>query len=313
MSYFRVAGGESQIDEIIDSAFQFNESFESSIFATTALVATAGVAAADVSFTGAANVGIGELNGGAGDLEMYQNLSATAVMSGESDNGLSFGATLTFRSGDDLDLDVGDLTIDANPLSDISFGSIFISGELGTLTFDRDGIDNLQNDDFSHDLQYAYTVGDVTLSLTYDIDGTGDGEEYSAQIAYDDDTINARVAAEDSGDFDLVVGYQINDMFNVGLTHESDNDSGNGENTLNLQYAMGAVTLDLDLSDVGGEYDFSVGYAEGPISLNAKFGSNAASVEDWDLSASYDLGGGLSLQALTNQSEAYYVGVAMSF
>lgn len=265
-----------------------------------------------MSFTGTANVGIGELNGGSGDLEMYQNLSATAVMSGETDNGLSFGATLTFRSGDDLDLDVGDLNDDGT-LSDISFGSIFISGAFGKLTFDREGIDNLQNDDFSHDFMYEYTVGSISFALTADVEGTGDGEEYSAQVKYDDDVILARLAVEDSGDFDLVLGYQINEMFNVGLTHESDNDGGNGENTLNLQYATGPVTVDLDLSDVGGEYDLSVAYAEGPLSLFAKYGSNEAGVEDWDLSASYDLGGGLTVQALTNQSDAYYVGLAMSF
>jgi outer membrane protein OmpU len=282
------------------------------LFATTALVAMSGAAMADVSFEGAANVGIGELNGGSGDLEMYQNISLTAEMAGATDNGLTFGATLTIRSGDDLDLDVGDLNDDGT-LSDISFGSIFITGEFGTLTFDRDGIDNLQNDDFSHDLMYSYSIDAFTLSMTADVDDTGDGEEWSVQGSYDDDVINARVAVENGGDFDLVLGYQINDMIHVGVTHESDNDGGNGENTLNLQYATGPVTVDLDLSDVDGEYDFSIGYAEGPLALYGKYGNNDADVEDWDLSATYDLGGGLSVQALTNQSEAYYFGVAMSF
>ena len=81
------------------------------LIATTALVATAGVAAADVSLSGAANFGV--INtGGAADTVMYNNVSVTAAMSGETDGGLTFGASLTMRSGDDVDLDVGDITID---------------------------------------------------------------------------------------------------------------------------------------------------------------------------------------------------------
>jgi outer membrane protein OmpU len=79
------------------------------LFATTALVATAGIASADVSLSGAANVGIIN-NGTAGAQDMmYQNISITATGAGETDGGLTFGATLTMRAGDDVDLDVGDL------------------------------------------------------------------------------------------------------------------------------------------------------------------------------------------------------------
>ncbi|MGB1265000.1 MAG: porin, partial [Nereida ignava] len=119
------------------------------LFATTALVATAGIASADVSLSGSANVGLIN-NGTAGAAtDMYQNISITAAMTGATDGGLTFGASLTTRNGDDVDLDVGDLGANASnikALSDTSFGNIYVSGDFGTLTFDRDGIDNVHND-----------------------------------------------------------------------------------------------------------------------------------------------------------------------
>ncbi len=93
------------------------------LIATTALVATAGVAAADVSLSGAANFGVIN-NGDAGaDTFMYNNVSVTAAMSGETDGGLTFGASLSMRSGNDVDLDTGDLNkatnVATNKLSDM--------------------------------------------------------------------------------------------------------------------------------------------------------------------------------------------------
>ena len=73
---------------------------------------------------------------------MYNNVSVTAAMSGETDGGLTFGASLTMRSGDDVDLDVGDhkrsCCFDvANFASETSLGNIYVSGDFGKLTFDN--------------------------------------------------------------------------------------------------------------------------------------------------------------------------------
>ena len=99
------------------------------------MVATAGFAAADVTLSGAVNVGV--LNDGTtgADTFMYNNVTVTAAMSGETDGGLTFGASLTFRSGDDVDLDVGDLATNpatsalqgADALSATSLGNIYVS------------------------------------------------------------------------------------------------------------------------------------------------------------------------------------------
>ena len=69
------------------------------LLGTTALVMTAGVAAADVTFSGYAEIGI--FDNDSDDVQFHHDIDVKFSLSGESDNGLSFGATI------DLD-EVGD-------------------------------------------------------------------------------------------------------------------------------------------------------------------------------------------------------------
>ena len=286
------------------------------LLASAASFAFAGAAAADITFSGSANVGFGELNddstggalNGATGAQMYQNISLTTTMSGETDTGLAFGASITFRNGDDIDLDAGDLDYDGD-LSTASFGNVFISGDWGKLTFDRNGLDNLWNDDFSHDIQYDYSFDAFSFSLTYDIDGSGDSEEWSAKIAYAADAFSASLATDNSGEYDITLGYQITSEIKVSLTNESDT----GENTLKGVYDDGTFNASLAISDTDSEWDLGLGYTANGIAIAANYGDQDTGDESWDLSASYDLGGGLTVKAMTNESDAYYVGLAMSF
>jgi outer membrane protein OmpU len=285
------------------------------LLASAASFAFAGAAAADITFSGSANVGFGDLNETAplvaeDAVLLYQNISVTTSMSGETDTGLAFGASITFRAGDDLDLDAGDLNNDGT-LSDISFGNVFISGDWGKLTFDRDGLDNLNDDDYSHDLQYDYSFDAVSVSLTYDFNAktAADGEKFSLKLAYSADPFSASITTEDGGDFDVTLGYQITSEIKVSYTYESDNE----ENTIKGVYDNGTFNASLALSDTDSEWDLGLGYTANGITIGANYGDQDTGDESWDLSASYDLGGGLTVKAMTNESEAYYVGLAMSF
>ncbi|EIE51151.1 hypothetical protein C357_10042 [Citreicella sp. 357] len=62
------------------------------LFATTALVATAGVASAEVALTGLAEMGV--FGGNEADTQFFTDLDVTFTMTGEADNGLTFGATI---------------------------------------------------------------------------------------------------------------------------------------------------------------------------------------------------------------------------
>lgn len=115
------------------------------LFATTALVATAGVASADVALSGSAEMGV---VGGSGSTitQFHQDIDVTFTMSGETDGGITFGAAVdldesTIADSDDDDGAVTPTNINGafDPRDDGGV-SIFISGDFGTLTMgDTDG------------------------------------------------------------------------------------------------------------------------------------------------------------------------------
>jgi outer membrane protein OmpU len=102
------------------------------LFATTALVATAGIASADVSISGFAEVGI--FDNGSGDMQLFNDIDVTFSMTGETDSGISFGASV------DLD-EISDTTVNAATDNNSAGGiAANISGSFGTVTLgDTDG------------------------------------------------------------------------------------------------------------------------------------------------------------------------------
>ena len=158
-------------------------------------------------------------------------------------------------------------------------------------------------------MKFRRALSSFSFSLTYDIDGSGDSEEWSAKISYALDAFDASLATDDSGEFDITLGYQITSEIKASLTHESDT----GENTLKGVYDDGTFNASLAISDTDSEWDLGLGYTANGIAIAANYGDQDTGDESWDLSASYDLGGGLTVKAMTNETEAYYVGLAMSF
>jgi outer membrane protein OmpU len=97
------------------------------LMATTALVSAAGIASADVSLSGWAEMGM--VGGNGGETEFHQDIDVSFSMSGETDGGLSFSA------GVDLDEWPG-----AGTPNDDGGVAINISGGFGSLTMgDTDG------------------------------------------------------------------------------------------------------------------------------------------------------------------------------
>ena len=300
------------------------------LFATTALIATAGVASADIDLSGGANFGLLS-NGTAGaELQIYNNASVTATMTSATDNGLEFGASLTFRKGDDVDLDVGDLGKNdsdndgkIDQLGDISFGNIFLSGAFGTLTIDSDGIDNLMDDDFSHDMMYEYSVGSLSFGVTADIDNDyadyADGERFSLKVEYDAAPVKVTLLADDSGDTDFTVNYALNDMIGLRLNYDTDDQTVSGNAVAKTIIRASIKSGDLSghiafANDDDDQWEIGVGYSANGLSLGAVLAEDGAGTDtEMDLTASYDLGGGASLRAATNETGAYFLGAALKF
>lgn len=273
------------------------------LIATTALVASAGFAAADVSFSGAAGAGVASEAGG--DADVYSFVDLDVTMSGESDNGIEFGATIDTTTG--FKYDIGDFEFDGAQNGTFGLGSIFIKTGGATLTFDREGIDDLYDGDLdSHDVQFDYAAGDFSASLTYDLNSTADAE-YSYKFAYAAGAISASLTGNDLSDnMVLDLGYTVNDMISVGLEH--DLGGGTDVTTLSLDYASNGISAGVEF-DTADAWSLSLGYSMDAIAINAETDNDS----EWEVTGSYDFGGGLSLVGGINHEESYYAGLTMSF
>ncbi len=184
------------------------------LFATTALVASAGIASAQgVTLSGSAEMGIF----GGTDLEtqFHHDIDVTFTLSGETDNGLTFGATIDL---DEINNSTG--AFDPNgggsrgascvamapaaACRDRNLSSVFVSGAFGTLTMgDTDGA-------FDWALQDLDIIGDISDANTSHIGFNGnsglDGQ-YDGQIARYDYTF---------GDFSFAVSVEQDDSVVVG-------------------------------------------------------------------------------------------------
>jgi len=109
------------------------------LFASTALAAMAigGAASAEIELFGDARLGAGykvdndgDVNTGNDDIQAISRVRFGVTMTGESDAGITFGATI--RADNSI---AGEGTSDARGFSNQRAGNVFVSGAFGTLTF----------------------------------------------------------------------------------------------------------------------------------------------------------------------------------
>jgi hypothetical protein len=62
-------------------------------------------------------------------------------MTGATDNGISFSASVNIDAG--MEIDTGDFELDGKDGGTAGLGAVSMTGAFGTLTFDDGGIDNL--------------------------------------------------------------------------------------------------------------------------------------------------------------------------
>jgi outer membrane protein OmpU len=277
------------------------------LIASTALVATAGMAAADVTLSGYAEMGISDQGAG---VEMHHDFDVKFSLSGETDGGLTFGATM------DLDEQLGGTSPSANS------SSVWIKGGFGNLTLgDTDGafdwalteaiIGSAIADDHEHAgyngnsgldgtfdgqvLRYDNTFGDFGVALSYEMNDadTAAGDAVGLGVKYTADLGGASIA--------LGLGYQENDLTSgVGISAKTsisgfdiianytDTDSGATHTGLAIGYTVGELLVAANW----GEFDFGGGVK------SSGFG----------LVANYDLGGGAKVMAAYGDSDVAGVG-----
>ena len=319
------------------------------LLATTMLAGTAGFAAAEVAISGYAEMGIySDVNG---DVSFWQDVEVTFAMTGTTDGGLEFGAS--------IDLDEGNVAF----LND-SGTTVFISGAFGRLTMgDTDGamdwalqdagtLTSLADDHTTH---VAYFGSSGTFAPGDGLDGEGDGQVVRYENTFGG--FSFAVSAEQitdgapSGAFDDIFGLGVKytadlggTAVNFGLAYQSGASAvyttGGFDNADVIGVSVGAELaggfsgmigyMDTDYELAGSlDYDHlgvGLSYSSGPIGVNFNYGVLSASgvpdVDSWGLAANYDLGGGAvvmfgygSDQDITTvgDQDTWSLGLGMSF
>ncbi|WP_039018528.1 porin [Halocynthiibacter namhaensis] len=312
------------------------------LLATTALVATAGVASAEVSLSGWAEMGL--IGGDAyPTTQFHTGVDVRFTLSGETDGGLTFGATIDLDEATATQSAPGVAPATANQATK---AAVFISGSFGTVTMgDTDGAldwamqetaigSSIADDHTEHAgyngnsvldgapngnvLRYDNTFGDFGVAVSAQIDGTGSAtidNTFGLGLKYD--------VALGGLDLGLGLGYQDNGTNGiVGLS--VDTTFANGLRAI-LNYT------DLDSAAVSGlamdkHVGLGLGYTSGALTVSANYGeySGVYAAHDRDgfgVAVNYDLGGA-SVQfgygsdrsrATITSEESWSLGLAMSF
>jgi outer membrane protein OmpU len=292
------------------------EKMKTLLLASTALVATAGIAAADVTLSGSAEMGV--IGGSDIDTQFHTDIDVTFTMSGETDGGLAFGAS--------IDLDEAD---DGRAGGSLAFGNttqggetIFVSYGGMTLTMgDTDGaldwaMSELDyggaiNDDHTSHAGFSGNGGldlfanaDAILNSQFDevgfgigLDGLYDGQIARAEYAFGDFAVAASL--EVANDRDVVLGldtYDAKPVFGIAGKYSANGLSfGLGFQTAKYD-ADAAGVDDIDFSAVGA----SVSYSMDAITAGLNVGQTKLEEGNFELTVDHiGVGASYTMNALT--------------
>lgn len=315
------------------------------LLASTALVAFAGAASAEVTISGSAEMGI---VGGTGmETQFMQSVDVRFSLSGETDGGLTFGATIDLDDSQDTAA-AGRDTVDSTTYSDFT---VFISGSFGTVTMgDTDGALDWALTDMGNIGNPGTIADDETAHVGYNgnwLDGAYDGQIVRYDNTFGDFGVAISVEMDDTGvldtgyavgfkystelsgaDLALALGYQEADVTNFAtvLDYFGSTYFGTTTGVKVTALALGA-TVTLDSGFTGGftYTDFSIdgtdadithtgiglGYAMDAFSVHMNYGIfdvDGIELTGWGLAGAYDLGGGASVLAGYGSSDLGDIG-----
>jgi outer membrane protein OmpU len=307
------------------------------LLASTALVATAGIAAAEVSISGYAEIGI--IGGDAytdSRTQYHTDIDVTFKMSGETDGGLAFGAAVdldengafdnTTQGGETYFLSYGSLRLDMGDTDsayDAAMQEVALAG--ATIADDETahaGYNGNSSMDGIHGGQIArvsYSASGLTVGMSASVADSDAGNSnpawaigaaYTADMGGTSVTVGGGyISQEDNAEMvGISVKASLAGGFLVGVNYSETNYDAAGlanqtHTGIGVGYSMNALSIGLNY----GEYT-DVGGVAG--SEKSGFG----------LAATYDLGGGLaghlgygSSDVNGTESDSFSLGLSMSF
>jgi len=270
------------------------------LFATTALVLTAGVASAEVTFSGSAGAGVTSSAGT--DMRVWSGIDLNVAASATTDSGMTVSVAEDFGGGELIDWD-DDYAVDAQT-SDLDQPAVTIVSGGVTIVLDNDQVDHLDSDAVAGDMSVSAAMGDATIAVVLDVDQSS-GTDFSWSLGYSMGQIGLSASGQDdSSNFGAT--YTMGDVV-LGVSTDDDG-AGTTTNEVTVDYTAGAMTLGLAADDQDA-WSVAVGYTAGAMTIN--FGTDQDSA--WDMNASYDLGGGVTARASINEAEFMAAGINFAF
>jgi len=269
------------------------------LLTTTSLVLAAGVAQADVSFSGTAGVALIDDNGKSDPtrvdmfFESYYDFDITA--SAESDNGVSVSVGFDMGAGNKIDYNDDDkLEAQGNSVDD---ADVAVSYNGWTVTVDQAGIDNLFDDDYgSQDVSIAGSIAGWSVAMTSDQEGSTSSYKVSGNVAGVALTITGTDVKAAGGDASKVAAsYDMGNGLTLSASSQDEDGTAEDDATVGFSYAMDALTVGYTSIQPGGksfgdEWDLSLKYSAG--AMVASFAIDEADATT--IIADYALGGGAS-------------------
>jgi outer membrane protein OmpU len=311
------------------------------LLASTALVLSAGVAAADMTVSGDGRMGIIS-NFGENDVSFTSRFRAIFTGSGETDGGLSFGGSIRADNAGGISLNdppagvsiSGSDVVPGGGVSGVA-GSVFISGDFGTLTMgdvagapeaavgDLAGVGLTGLGDFNEMTYLSNRSALARSAMRYDYSFGDFGVHVSADnpVAYP----NLAVARTENETYGAAVTYS-GDLFSAGLGWE-DRDGVGSHIIAGVTVDFAGATIkgifgqaDLDAGGTADQWGLSVVYGFDATTLTAFYvdREDLGGAEAFGLGVAYDLGGGASVRGgyvsnETNDTDGFDFGVSMRF
>ena len=292
------------------------------LLASTAMVAFAGAAAAEVNIAGRAEVGVYSF-GGSND-QFFTDVDIDFDMVGEADNGMTFGAS--------VDLDEANSTFPANDDNGVNYFIAYggarldagdVDGAFDAALSETNLVGGSINDDETLHGGFEYEVFGQTFNLNNGLDGKGDGQVFTFSYSFDaftgylsmeqvnnggDDSIygiGAKYVASFAGaDMTFGLGYQYSNNSSIGGFNDAEVLGGSVEAAFTNGFTVAANYTDVSFNGAdtdGSYYSIGAGYEINAIGIGVNYGEYDFPNDDFDasglgLAATYDFGGGLVAQ-----------------
>lgn len=251
-----------------------------------------------------------------GGFRSYSTATLAVAFSGSTDGGLTFGASMDLSSGRSYTLADDDGF--ANEGAAFGMPTVFIAGSFGKISFSTNNIDGFDGDEANdglYDVQYDGTFGPVAVGVLADMESG----------------LMAVSAAFSTGALALSANYTqdnvVDDIYNVSATYtlgmiaitaatDDQSDASIGVAYAGTNGIAASATYNTNTGGDDASFDITAGYTANSLAIAASVdnvsGANGGD-PTWTVTAAYDLGGGLTIEAGTNYTQDVMIGASMAF